>query len=385
MSEITSGLLAQALNAKIIQEQFDIVRPDINGLLALASFGEPVRPEAGQKITWLDMSVGADSLTVTAEALAAATTITVSDGSKARAGMLLLSDDGEFIVVTAVSGNVLTVVRGQGGSTAADIAANDVLSVESVGREENSLTETDGIYQPEDVENYFQTMDTAIEMSRRSLATLQFGNTNDLSFQVNERIRQLAIQMNKALMRGRKMEITIGGKKHTYTGGIGYFLDQAGALSVDNSSAALTLDAINALQAQVKERGGMVDALVVGIPLARKLQALVNANYQSQRLGDFVSDQGGLVRLPSDLPQIGGASTIVIDTAMKDDELLLVDSKRLKIVPMSQGNAADSGAWRTLDATQPGQDGQKARVIGDFAMEIRDSKTHFARLTNIGA
>jgi len=50
---------------------------------------------------------------------------------------------------------------------------------------------------------------------------------------------------------------------------------------------------------------------------------------------------------------------------------------------MANGNAMDGGAWRTLDATLPGQDGQKARIIGDFAMEIRDSKTHFARLTNI--
>ena len=382
MSEITSGLLAQALNAKIIQEQFDIVRPDINGLLALADFGEAVRPEAGDKITWLDMSVGADTLTTDGAKVAADTTITVTDGSKARTGMLLNFED-EFIVVTAVSGNDLTVLRGQGGSTAVDIPDASVLSVESVAREENSLTETDGIYQPEDVENNFQTMDTAIEMSRRALSTLQFGNTNDLSFQVNERIRQLAIQMDKTLIRGRKMEITISGKKHTYTGGLGYYLDQAGALSVDNAAGALTLDAINALQAEIKARGGMVDSLVVGIKQARALQKLVNANYQSQRLGDFVSDQGGLVRLPSDLPQIGGASTIVIDTHMKDDELLLVDSRRLKIVPMAQGNAADSGAWRTLDATQPGQDGQKARVIGDFAMEIRDSKTHFARLTNI--
>ena len=384
MSEITSGLLAQALNAKIIQEQFDIVRPDINGLLALASFGETVRPEAGDKITWLDMSVGADTLTTVGVTPIGATSITVTDGSKARTGMLLHIDE-EFIVVTSVAGDVLTVLRGQGGSTAAEIPADSTLSVESVGREENSQTETDGIYQPEDVENNFQTMDTAVEMSRRALATLQFGNTNDLAFQVNERIRQLAIQMNKTLMRGRKMEITISGKKTTYTGGLGYFLDQAGALSVDNAGAALTLEAINALQAQIKARGGMVDSLVVGIDQARKLQQLVNANYQSQRLGDFVSDQGGLVRLPSDLPQIGGASTIVIDTSMKDDELLLVDSRRLTIVPMAQGNAEDSGAWRTMDATTPGQDGQKARVIGDFAMEIRDSKTHFARLTNVGA
>tara|TARA_R100000951_G_scaffold116765_2_gene130554 strand:+ start:2126 stop:3280 length:1155 start_codon:yes stop_codon:yes gene_type:complete len=383
MSAILSGSLAQALNAQVIQEQFDIVRPDINGLLALASFGEATRPEDGHKINWLDMSVGADTLQVDGAVTAVATSITVDDGSKARTGMVL-ENDGEFIVVTSVTGNVLTVLRAQGGTTGAAITDNFKLSVESIGREENSLAETDGIYQPEEVENFFQTMDTAVEMSRRALAVLQHGNTNDLSFQVNERIRQLATQMNKALMRGRKMDLTIGGKKTTYTGGLGFFFDQAGALSTDHAAAALTLDAINELQAEIKTRGGSnTSALVVGIKQARALQALVNAQYGSQRLGDFVSDQGGLVRLPSDLPQIGGASMIVIDTNMKDDELFLIDASRLTIVPMAQGNAMNSGAWRTIDATTPGQDGQKARIIGDFAMEIRDSKTHHARLTNI--
>jgi hypothetical protein len=382
MSTVTSGTLAAALNHKIIQEQFDIVRPEINGLIALASMGTATQPYEGSKISWLNMGVGADTVYSSAAYDDAVTTIVLTE-AKARPGMLLLTPNNEFIYVSAVNGASLTVQRGVGGSTAAAIAQDAAMSVESVSREENSGTETDYIYQPEDVENYFQTMDTAIGMSRRALATLQYGNTNDLSFQVNERIRQLAIQMNKTLMRGRKMEIGTGKDKRTFTGGLGYFFDQPDAISVDNAAGALTLSAINNLQAEVKKRGGTVDSIVVSIEMARKLQTLVNAEYQSQRLGDFVSDQGGLVRLPSDLPQIGGASQIVIDTAMRDDELYLVNAMRMTIVPMANGNAADSGNWRTLDATQPGQDGQTARIIGDFAMEIRDSNTHFARLTNI--
>lgn len=384
MTAITSGLLAAALNAQVVQEQFDIVRPTINGLLALTSFGTPVRPEEGHKITWLDMSVGADSLVVNGTIAAGITALVVTDGSKARANMAL-EYEGETMVVTAVTGNTLTVLRGQGGTTAATITTGKTVSIESIGREENSLAVTDGIYQPVDVSNLFQTMDTAVEMSRHAMATLQHGNTNDLSFQVNERIRQLAVQLNKALMRGRKMTVTISGKSVTYTGGLAYYFDQAGANSVDHAAAALSLEAITALQAEMIIRGGGANtAIVTGVKLARQLQTLVNAKYNSQRLSDFISDQGGLVRLPSDLPVIGGASTIVVDTNMKDTELFLVDPRRLSIVPMAQGNSGASGAWRTMDATLPGQDGEKARVIGDFAMEIRDSKTHHARLTNIG-
>jgi hypothetical protein len=80
-------------------------------------------------------------------------------------------------------------------------------------------------------------MDTAVEFSRRALATLQFGNTNDLTFQVAERIKQLATQLDRALVRGRKATATVGANTVTYTGGLRYFLDQAGAIKTNNSAA----------------------------------------------------------------------------------------------------------------------------------------------------
>lgn len=383
--EITSGLLASALNHKVIAEAFEIARSNRTGILSVIGMSEPMQAYDGYKMGWLDMRVDATSSDTTAEALAADTTVSVVDGAKFRAGMLLSpTGSDEVLLVESVSGNDLTVSRGFGGTTAATIASGTTLTIDSVAREENSQAETDGIYQPENVENFFQTMDTAIEMSRRALATLQYGNTNDLNFQVQERIRQLAIQMDRALVRGRKATATISGKERTFTGGIRYFLDQAGAINVDNSAAALTLDAINELNAQIVTRGGMANTIAVGIPLARKLNALVGANYSSQRLADWSNDEGAVNRLPTDLPLIGSVNQIVIDTNLSDDELVIFDSGMISVKPMSQNNAGEPGTWQTKDATTPGQDGQKVRVLGDFAFEVRNSKTHMARLRNIG-
>ena len=77
-------------------------------------------------------------------------------------------------------------------------------------------------------------------------------------------------------------------------------------------------------------------------------------------------------------------TNIVIDTNLNDSELVIFDAGMISVVPMATGNANAAGNWRTVDATQPGQDGQRTRIIGDFAMEIRQSKTHMARLYNIG-
>lgn len=382
---ITSADLAALLNDKVINDAFEIARSNRTGILSTVAMGAPRQAYDGYKMGWLDMRVDATSSTTTAQALAAATTIAVADGTKFRAGMTASpAGSDEVVLITAVSGNNLTVVRGFGSTTAADIASGAVLTIDSVGREENSTAQNDGIFQPDPLENYFQTMDTAVEFSRRALATLQFGNTNDLTFQLSERIKQLTTQLDRALVRGRKASATVGANTVTYTGGLRYFLDQAGAIKTDNSAAALTLDAINAINAEIVARGGTANTIAVGIKQARKLSALVSANYNSQRLTDWSADAGSVLTLPSDLPLVGNVNRIVIDTNLNDSELVVFDSGMISVVPMATGNAGAAGNWRTVDATQPGQDGQRTRIIGDFAMEIRQSKTHMARLYNIG-
>lgn len=377
---INSPDLSALLNDKVINEAFEIARSNRTGILQAVSMGAPRAAFEGYKMGWLDMRVDATSSTTTAAALAAATTVSVADGSKFRAGMTISpTGSDEVLLVTAVAGNDLTVTRGFGGTTAADIASGTEVTIDSVGREENSLAQNDGIFQPDPVENFFQTMDTAVEFSRRALATIQFGNTNDLAFQVSERIRQLAIQMDRALVRGRKATATIGGETVTYTGGLRYYLDQTGAINTDGAGA-LTLDKINAINAEIVSRGGTANTIAVGIKQARALSALVAANYNSQRLQEWAADEGSLMMLPSDLPLVGNVNRIVVDTNLADDELVIFDAGMISVVPMASGNAEASGAWRTVDATQNGQDGQRTRIIGDFAMEIRQSKTHMGRL-----
>lgn len=385
MGAILSPDLAAALAREVIDTAFEIVRKDRSGILQTVAMGAPVTAYDGYKMSWLEMAVGADGDTVNGAVLAAATTLVVDDGSKFRPGMSIsVAGSDEVMIVTAVSGNNLTVTRGYGGTTAANIADNAVVTINGVAREENSLSAFDGIYQPVTMENYFQTTDTAIDFSRRALATAQWGNANDIAFQVSGRIRQLAIQMDRSLIKGRKGAFTLSGKTITTMGGMQYYTDQAGAIKVDNSGAALTLDQINAINAEIVARGGRANTVAVGIAKARKLHALVSAEYSSQRLGDWEADAGSILRLPSDLPLVGNVTNIVVDTNLNDNELYIYDSSMLSIVPMAAGNASVSGNWRTIDTTAVGQDGQSVRVIGDFSIIVRNSKSHMARLYNIG-
>lgn len=383
---VLSGNLAAALNETVINEAFQLVLKNRPSLLSVVGpFGQSRAATEGYKMSWLDMQVSADALTVNGAVLAAATSITIAAGSVvARPGMLLSAEGSdEVMLVTAVAGLDLTVTRGVAG-TAADIADGATLTIDSVGREENSLGIDDGIFQPETVENFFQTIDTMVTFSRRALATMQYGNTNSMAFQVQERIRQLAIKLDRMLIRGAKLSTTVGGESVTYSGGLRYWAGQAGRINQDAGAAALTLDLIGDLDKEIVTRGGQTDTLAVGIGKAQELSKLIAANYSSQRLADWNQDRGAVLMLPSDIPLIGNVNRIVVDTNIADDELFLLDSSMLKIVPMAANNASNDGNWTSKDATQNGQDGESVRVLGDFAVEMMNSKTHFARLSNIG-
>ena len=125
---ITSADLAALLNDKVINDAFEIARSNRTGILSTVAMGGARQAYDGYKMGWLDMRVDATSSTTTAQALAAATTIAVADGTKFRAGMTASpAGSDEVVLITAVSGNNLTVVRGFGGTTAADIASGAVL------------------------------------------------------------------------------------------------------------------------------------------------------------------------------------------------------------------------------------------------------------------
>lgn len=84
---INSPDLSALLNDKVINEAFEIARSNRTGILQAVSMGAPRAAFEGYKMGWLDMRVDATSSETTAQALAAATTVSVADGTKFRAGM----------------------------------------------------------------------------------------------------------------------------------------------------------------------------------------------------------------------------------------------------------------------------------------------------------
>lgn len=384
MAILSEGFLAE-LNEKVINPAFMVARSNTQGVINVISDAPAVAPEAGYKFGWLDLKIDAGGSTLTAPVTNVATTVPVTNGANFRVGQLVsVKNSDEVMLVTAIVSNDLTVTRGFGGTTAVSYGGTEVITIDSTGREENSLGEDDNMFEPEPSTNYFQTLDSQLTFSRRALAQAQIGNYNDMNAQIAERVNQLTIQLNRMIIRGVKDTATISGKLRTYSGGMNWWLNQTGGLVTDIGAVALTLAKIDDMVEQIVLRGGTTDTIAVNTKQARALQGLINANYQSQRLQENINDRGALTVLSSDLPILGNINRIVVDTNITDSELYMFDSSKTSLVPMAQGNAKASGAWRTLDSTQKGQDGESIRIVGDYGVQMQNWKTNAGKIANIG-
>ena len=387
----TSNALLAALTDKRINDVFDIVRRDRTGVLATVGMEAPLRPYEGYKGSWIDAYSGADRVVVNGAITAGVTTLVTDASSVLRVGTIMtVPSTGEVIYVSAVASTTsCTIERSVGGVAAATIPDGAVLIIDSIARPENSTGEDDGIWQPETVENFFQTVDTQINMSRRSMATMTFGGTNDLNFQLEERMKQLATKLDRMIINGQRFTTGTGDNLVSATGGFRFYNDLASVevagLKSDASGAALTQAMINNLNEVIVTEGGTTNTLAVGIAKARDLHAIISANYSSERLSDWSQDEGSIFQLPTDMPLIGNVNQIVIDTNLRDTEVMMYDSSKISVAPMAQGNGTEGGNWRTMDATAVGQDGSAARIIGDFMVKIRQAKSHMGLIHNLQA
>lgn len=90
-------------------------------------------------VTWFEENHISGRVSATAGYNSSATTIVVSDGSSYIPGtILMVEESGEYLYVTAIAGNSLTVVRGFAGTTAASITQDKFVQRIGTAHEEGS-------------------------------------------------------------------------------------------------------------------------------------------------------------------------------------------------------------------------------------------------------
>ncbi len=358
---------------------------DIIGLISpfetplLDHLGDPRRAARSTLHEWLEDALlpNTDQInqTVFTPSPTAATAITVDNGPRFQPGDQVRTSLGlEVMLVTAVAGNVLTVVRGYGGTTAESLTDNTILHIIGNAALEGADRTPARFTNRSRRTNYSQIFASTVEVSGSQLAAQAIGVEDEMDYQKQERLRELLRDLENSVingvapsanpqggdtvrrtMRGLRSFITT----NVFQPGIGGIPD-GGGIGTDE----LNEDVLNAVLRRVwEESSAVIDTIVVGGAQKRRINAFIGENRAYSARDTEVRS------LVSTYSSDFGVARVILSRYVPPDSILLLDSSRLGVLPLS----GRSFHFKRLSS---GGDSEVGQVIGEYTLEMRNENAH---------
>ena len=280
------------------------------------------------------------------------------------AGTLLknqLSGKTEVIQVTAVSGTSATVTRGYGATSAQVHAAAATWEIIANPRPQ-------GMAGPADISttralkhNFTQIFSRGVKITGTANAIDHAGVNKEDAYQIDLRLRELKRELDRTLIMGVRAPNDVNGSTYGTMGGLIDFIGFIEAGNVNGTAETLTPSVLNAMAKQVFDDGGMPTHVVVGGVQKQKIstfdQEFRRSTLDSRRAGytveEFVTDLGWNLQ-------------IVLDRWVPNDVALVIDSSRVKVVPLT-------GRSFFLEKLAKTGDSNDWQIIGEYTAEVRNA------------
>ncbi len=347
----------------------------------LDALGDPARAAQSTLHEWVEDELAPNTDTVNQTTFTPnatdATAITVTNGARFRVGDFIRPGNArEVMAVTAVVGNVLTVVRRHGNSPSSAIANSQRLTI--IG---SAALEGDDRPDPRFTNrvrrrNWTQIFTTGVEISGTLQASAKVGGVRDeMEYQKQARLREMMRDLENAVINGYAPSAVQQGSASARRSmsGIGALITTnnftvgSGPIPVGGGAGTeLTENVLSAALRQVWENSaGSVDLLLVPAGLKRRInQFLTPFRTTSVDAGRFVD---GVSVYESDF----GVCRVVLSRWVPADTLFMLDSSRLAVMPL----AGRSFFFKPLASTGDRDSGQ---LIGEYTLEMRNENAHGA-------
>ncbi len=302
------------------------------------------------------------------------TSVTVDNADRFRVGDQVRAEGGrEIMLVTAIAGSVLTVVRAYGGTPA--FALTDNLKLTIVG---NAALEGDDrpaarFTARARKRNFTQIFTASVEVSGSLQAVRAHGVADEVDYQKQERIRELLRDLENSVINGVAPAANPQGSatvRRSMNGIIrqistNAFQPGSGGIPAGGGSGTdLNENLLNtALRTIWDQSGSRIDTIVVG-------------GFQKRRINDFLSSQrtftGSDTRL-RDLVSVYesdfGVCRVVLSRWVPPDAMLLLDSSRIAVLPL----AGRSFQYKPLASAG---DSEVGLVLGEYTLEFLNENAH---------
>jgi len=339
----------------------------------LDALGDPMREARSTYHEWLE-----DELLPNKDAIddgtftdpAADTSFVVDHGSRFRVGdQIQVEGSEELMLVTDVTDNTLTVVRGYGGTTAEDLADNLVVNILGNAALEGGDKPSARFTNRARCGNYTQIFTAAVEVSGTDLAASQLGLADEMDYQKQERLRELIRDLENTVINGGQPTSNPQGSDSVRRSmkGIIQHLSSNVFHTGDSgfpTGTDLNEEKLNYVLRRIWESSnGNVDLIVVGGFQKRKINAFT-ASSRSYTAGDTTfTDMINIYE--SDF----GVCRIVTSRWIPQDAALFLDSSRVSVLPL----AGRSFYFKPLAS---GGDYECGELIGEYTVELKNEAAH---------
>ncbi|MCR8843086.1 DUF5309 domain-containing protein [Paenibacillus sp. SC116] len=354
-----------------LSEGINLIINDAPTLLGLVGIDK--QPLHQTKFEWMSDSLNSNRATAIEAATAAATSIKVAlgDGLKFRVNAVIVVGE-EYMQVSAVAGDTITVVRGFDGTTAAAITAGGEIRIVARPQLEGALPGVDEGHDRYVDFNVTQIIERYAAVSNTQQNVRTYNVDDELNYQVQLRLKEATREMNDWLIYGRRIDGAPGTPR--MTGGLLYFADKKGAAKNNANGGEVTPKMLNDLAEKVYQRGGSVNTILTNTAGARQITKFAKDTIRTERTDTATGHQ--IHTFVSDL--VGGSvATVVVDPNFPKNKIALFDRDILKINPLN------GRAMYDVDATVAGADFVARQLRGEYGVTVKNAAEKIAVLENI--
>ncbi len=336
------------------------------------------------KLEWLE-DVNAPRTTLIAEngfdASETDMTVTTTEGKYFRKGDVLGiyptgTTTGAFqekVQVTGVSGDVLTIIRGHGGTNGTAALINTGVRLYTRAMPENSIYTTEGMTTPTAPYNYTQILDAAVEMSTTEQMMSRYGIKDHMDMQIGKLFNnagaegKLAQLLHESFYYGER-EIRDGTNYGTM-GGFETFVTLA--LTSANhfftlSDAAITKKDIHKVIRAVRSSNGKVTHLVTGAWGIEKIRSLYEDTVRTTQDDTVMgSPEVDSIRTPH------GEVKIIYDWMCPEDRYYFLNTQKCGWIPFRDFKRKSVYGG---EENNP-YDGTIEKVVGEYTFALANPKS----------